>query len=104
MLTRLQETLLSSKTQLQMYATLNSVKQNRNNKRCFHQYKGTLTWTCDNKQGILQVVFKACSMHGQSPQNDKQKAQTKLSFHNVSATKTKRESVSLENQNVTELC
>ena len=43
-------------------------------------------------------------MHGKSPQNDKQKAQMKLSFHNVSATKTKRESVSLENQNVTELC
>jgi len=46
-------------------------------------------------QGILQFVSKACSMHGKSPQNDKQKAQTKLSFHNVSATKTKRELVSL---------
>ena len=37
-------------------------------------------------------------MHGKSPQNDKQKAQTKLSFHDVSATNTKRDLVSLENK------
>ena len=58
-----------------------------------------------NVQGVLHSVFQACSLHGKSSQNDKQKAQTKLSVHDVSERKKKEtKSVSLENQNVIEPC
>ena len=54
-------------------------------------------------QGVLQVVFQACSLHGKGPQNDKQNAQMKFSFHGVSERKTKNRvgELQLKNQNGT---
>ena len=100
---RLQGKLFSSQSKLQTYATT-QLNRIQTAKSCCNRHKGTLTITCAKNQGIHQFVFKVSSIHGKSPQNDKQKAQTKLSLHSVSATKTKRESVSLENQNGTEHC
>ena len=86
-----------AKTQLIRTQTINAVVINAK------EHSRERLASC-RRQG--QFDFQACSLHSESPQNDKQKAQMKPGCHNVSETKTKTERVAehKKNQNVNELC
>ena len=99
---RLQEKRFSSKTQLQMYATSQLNRIQTTNAVFINTKEHSPERTATSK-GFSMLFSRRAPCTVRCPQNDKQKAQTKLSFHDVSAAKT-RESVNLENQNVTELC